>query len=343
VLALLVSGALLWIAMSPEPNPDAMPRPALSSKPDVSYRFVVAGDQLFAIENGGSYGTEQRLLTTDDLGATWREFDAPKYTVDVDGRDGDLVALTSRDEIWRKGKNDASWQRIRSSPGGREYSYDILLASTGEIIVTTKDAVTVYDSAGRSQRRYASPSADLLFTSARFAADDEQHVLVEASPSAVYVIDRAAQDMTLWPRDLEPLPENYSSICRIRRYGAGFLLSHPRGIYTAAGLLQPWKLLTDEISFTPETAFDGKFCRDLAAHDSAQDEWLVAADAGVQLMRGADKVKFVYEDRPGDHNLILQMTPYRGQYFVSFARLANGCIGIRIDADLEKWQPLRLR
>jgi hypothetical protein len=308
----------------------------------VTWRFVTANDRLFAIEEGNGYGTERSVHTSDDLGESWRPFDAPARTHSLAGDGHELFALTSTGEIWRRGDDRQPWTVIKRG-ARREYLYGILASSAGKLIVTEMDAVTIYDRDGTVLHRFASPnnSAGPLererFVDSQLADADERHVIVEANPYALYVIDLDEAKLVPWAEGLDARPpQGLHGPCRVCRHGDRYLLRSHDGIHVADGLLQPWRPLVQ-----PSGGFmtAGPY-RSLLSFDADRDQWLLADNRGIQLMRGGQEVKTVFADRPDPHDLIQQITPYRDEFFVSFYRLKDGCVGVRLAGDLSDWTPI---
>ena len=305
------------------------------------YRFVVANDRLFAIEQGTSYGTERAVYATDDLGEHWTAIDAPRKTCALAGNGTGIFALTSRGGIWRKGLNSNSWGQIKPETGRSEYLYSIAVDSGERIATTGKDAVTLYDTGGTVLHRFSSDTPTDLFVNAFFCGEGDEFLVVEANPFKIFVVDLQAGQMRRWNEGLESgPPTGLSGSCRVRPHGDRFLASRYDGIYLAAGLLEPWQKLSGEIRH--DDYLGGNFCRDLVSHDAQADAWLVAKNTGIHLMTASTEGETVFADAEDDHDLILAMAPFQQHYFVSFARLRDGCVGVRISEDLSNWQPLYL-
>jgi hypothetical protein len=311
-------------------------------EPALTYRFVVANDRLFAIEQGSSYGTEQAVYTTDDLGDDWTAIDAPHRTCALAGNGRDIFALTSRGGIWCRRFEANSWTEIKPGTGRSEYLYSIAADSSGRIATTGPDAVTLYDNGGTVLHRFSSDVASDLFVNAFFCGDKDEYLVVESNPFSVFVVDLQAENMQRWNDGFESAPPTgLSGPCRVRPHGDQFLASRHDGVYVASGLLQPWQKLSEEIRH--DDYLGGGFCRDLVSHEASTDAWLVAKDSGIHVMKGSSQEETLFDDSEDDHDLILSITPFRKHYFVSFARLRNGCVGARISRDLSSWQALYLR
>lgn len=307
-----------------------------------TYRFVVANDRLFAIEEEPSYGTERQCFVTDDLGDHWNLFAAPDKTRALTGNGSDLFALTSRGGIWCRRLGSDSWSQIKLDSRRDEYTYSIAADSTGKLVTAGAHAVTLYQDDGTLLHRYGSDSSTPLFFNAFFAGPNEEYVVVEANPYSALVIDLQTQEMIPWKAGFDPkIPAGLTGLCHVRTHGEQFLASRHDGIYLASGVLEPWHKLSNEIRH--EGYLGGNFCRDLISHDAHTDQWLVARNSGVHLMQGASEHLTVLTDAHDDHDdhdLILAIVPFRQYYFVSFSRLKNGCIGLRIPRDLSTADPL---
>jgi hypothetical protein len=310
-------------------------------EPPAMYRFAVANDRLFAIEQGTSYGTERAVYATDDLGDRWTVVDAPRKTCALAGNGTGLFARTSLGGIWRKGLNSNSWTRVKPETGRSEYLYSIAVDSRNRIATAGKDLVTLYNTDGAVLHGFNSDSPTDLFVNALFSGEDDEFLIVEANPFKIFVVDLRAGQMQRWDEGFESAPPvGLSGACRIRLHGDRFLASRHDGIYFAAGLLEPWQKLSSEIRH--DDYLGGNFCRDLVSHDAETDAWLVAKNSGIHLMKATTQGETVFADVEDDHDLILAITPFRQYYFVSFARLSNDCVGVRISEDLSRWQSLYL-
>ncbi|WP_146115788.1 MULTISPECIES: hypothetical protein [Pirellulaceae] len=309
-------------------------QPFLGKSAPNSYRFVVANDELYAVRHGGSYGTESGVLTTADKGDTWTEMDAPHRTISLAGRDSQLVALTSKAELFTRDANGTSWTRLWSDPSLR-HTYDLSCALSGDIYLATPDGIVEVSRDGSTSRKHASPNGAMCVRS--FFADDH-HLVVSCNPFQVAVLDTNTKEFIGWNEGFLKLRDDgMYGPAKVKMHGTRFLASRSDGVYVADGLLQPWQLLNDEIR---HEGLSGEFCRDLETFDS-HEKWLVATGSGIHLMQGGTKQETVFEDVDDDHNLILEVTPFRSQYFVSFARLKNA-IGVRLAEDASEWTTLRL-
>ncbi len=298
-----------------------------------TYRFIVANDQLFAISGGSSYGTEVNLLTTNDGGKTWQDYPAPEKTFALCGDGTKLYALTSNAEVWLKTSDNAPWKQIWSSSFER-WTYDIDLAPNGDLYLTSNDKVIVLSSEGKLLREIPS-NEDGMFVSSFFA--DDRYLVIEGNPYKAAVIDTETNELISWNEGFAARPDDgLRGPCRIRRHGERFLASRADGIYISEGVLEPWKMLTSEIR---HQGFNPEFCRDLISFNAAEDQWLIATGSGIHLMHGAEKRETVFKDVDDAHNLILEITEFDSDLFVSFARLKD-CMGIRLEKDLKQWQTL---
>jgi hypothetical protein len=151
--------------------------------------------------------------------------------------------------------------------------------------------------------------------------------------------------MTPWTDGLRPTRIGHSGSGKIRPYGKGFLLDHTDGVFDAPAFRQPWRILTTEFQLTD--ALDSELCRDLVSYDPASQRWLLASNSGIHLIEGSRVVRTVFTDSAthhengDDHDLILQIVPFREYFFVSFARLKNNAIGVRLEHDLAHWKTIR--
>ncbi|MCB7129729.1 MAG: hypothetical protein J3T61_09360 [Candidatus Brocadiales bacterium] len=308
------------------------------------YRFIVANDQLFALEYADAYGTEQRLYTTQDSGSTWQVVDAPKKICALAGNGEQLVAATSLGEIWYKNADDMPWKMISQSSGNNPYYYCVLLSRSNDIFAVGNDSISWLDTNGKLQHEFPMPSTlsdpEELFVNASFASTEEKNLIVEANPNSVYVIDLENRALHQWMEGVMSAQSKLGGPGRVRRMGNKFLLSHASGIYVSSELLEPWQPLNTEIR--QDDYLGGNLCRDLVGYDSVLNQWIVAKDRGIHLMENADEVRTVYTDKPGDHFLVVGLTQHDGNYFVSFSRLQSGCMGIRLSSDLSTWQPIWL-
>lgn len=308
------------------------------------YRFIAANNQLFAIEIADAYGTEQGVYVTRDLGATWDVVESPSKVCALAGNGERLVVATSTGEVWHKKTDDMNWTKLWRSGVAHPYYYCVLLSKSGDTFVVGKDSVLWINSLGKLVHEFSKPAPlsdheELLFN-ATFANDEEKQLIIEASPFAIYVLDLESRKLSPWTDVEGGTPSNLDGPGRVRPLGSQFLLSHPSGVHISNGLLEQWKMLNPAIR--KDDTIGGNFCRDLFSHSSAPEQWIVATNAGVHLMDGADEVRTIYTDKPGDHYLIREFTQHEGHYFVSFARLTNDCMGIRLSPDLSIWHPVRM-
>jgi hypothetical protein len=312
---------------------------------DTTFRFVVANDRLFAIQGGSSYGTEAAVYTTDDGGRTWREFDAPAKTLTLGGNGNVLLSLTSRNEVWRLSSDNSEWERLASLPGTHHYS--ILVDNSGDFLIGGINELTWHDQSGELLRKFAvnrPRDEHILFGDATFVDDAQDRVLVQANPFSVYLLTIASGEMELWTSELSPVLSEYSGTDRVQRFGKGYLVAGYDGVYVADGLNKPSQKIHE---FRRVGNLNDEFCRDIASGSEA-DQWLLATNEGIRLFRGTQLVRTVFSDSNGDlpnqddHDLILQVVPFDGAYFVSFARLKNRAIGVRLSGDVERWEAMRL-
>lgn len=318
--------------------------PFVRAPKSVSYHFEVANDQLFAIETGGFYGAESAVYATDDDGDTWRRVEAPSKTLSLGGNGVALLALTSTHQVWRQSADASKWDFVTSLPGTHHYS--ILVGRSGNFLVSGIDELTWHAKNGELLRRFtAAASERRLFGKAMFLNDEETHVVIEANPFAVYRLDLHDESLVEWADELPAPPTDVGGPGRIRRHGPGFLFSGYDGIYAWAGAKEPWRLL---FKFPRAGAIDDEFCRDLVSLDNAEQGWLLATNQGIRLLRNDQVIRNVFSDTTknptasDDHDLILQVVPFRKNYFVSFARLKNKAMGVRLDENLAAWKTLRL-
>ncbi len=153
------------------------------------YRFTVANDQLFAIPNRGSYGSESGVLSTHDEGGTWFDFRAPQKTYALCGNGTDLFALTSRAEVWRKRNGRSPWKLVWTSPSQR-WTYDIDIAADGTLYVTASDGIIVMSDEGKVVREYGADGED-IFGRCFFA--DDYNLVVQCNPFKVAILDTTSQ------------------------------------------------------------------------------------------------------------------------------------------------------
>lgn len=308
-----------------------------STATPLSYRFVVANAQLFAIANRHAYGTEQGVLVSADLGGSWLPFSAPDKTRNLCGDGNTLFALTSKGEVWRKPASGSDWTRFWSSHGSYRRTYDIDIGPAGQLFITACDAIVVVNDQGKVTHEY-STSGDEFFVRSSIVGD--QHLIIECNPFAIAVLDTEQHRVIPWNDGFSTLlDDGLTGPCRVRRHGTRFLASRADGVYVADRILQPWNMLTDEFRLE---GLNSEFCRDLASLDADHDRWLIATDSGIHIMNGSVRGRTVFEDTDDDHNLILTMTEFKNSFFISFARLRNA-MGVRLPKDLSQWQTTRGR
>ncbi len=313
-----------------------------------TWRFLVANDRLYAIGSGSSYGTEGPIYTTDDFGHTWTRLEAPKATCDLAGDGRVLYALTSTGDLWTKAPSDKAWSRLRRS-SGNGYLYSVLVSRAGTICLAGSEEIVLLDSRGNLIERFPAPrgsSADplsrTLFVRAFFATSDEEHIVIEANPFAVFVLDLTNRTLAGWTEEMNSEREDgLHGACRVAHHGNRFLMSSHDGIYVAEGLLKPWRKLLS-MGGAYEELLRGNFCRAFSSIDASTDRWLMADGTGIYVMQGQKQGRRVWAEEEGDCHLVLDIIQYRGRYFVSFARLASDAIGIVLQADLSGVQTLRL-
>ena len=308
----------------------------------MSYRFEIANNQLFAIESsGGGYGTESGVLTTVDAGDSWKRFSESAHTFAISGNGSELLALTTNSQVWRQTKLDASWSLVATLPD--RYNYSLLVDRAGRFLVGGNDVAVWYAQDGTVLHRFTASPAQ--FGPAYFVGDDQQQVLIEANAYSVFVLDLATGNISPWSKGLQPTPANHRGPGNLRPFGNRYLLSRMDGVFEADGLSNEWRLITDQFAITE--ALDTELCRDLIEHDPKSKQWLVASNAGVHLMEGDKLVRTVLPDSAtappasDDTDLILQIVPFQDYYFISFARLKNGEVGVRLNRDLTKWKTMR--
>ena len=323
-----------------------------SSHDGSSFTFTVANDRLFAIRSKGFYGSESGVWTTDDLGETWRVFNCPKLTRSLSGNGDVLLALTSSHEVWRR-EGAGEWKRLKTLLGS--HHYEILCDQLGRFVVSGINSLSWHAPNGEQLRvihSHGLDSDDVLFGKSWFADDSQTRLLVQKDPYTIAFVDLESGALTTWSDGLSSAPSNVSGPGRLCRSGENFLLGHYDGVFRSSGLLEPWHLLSDEFRHT-EDFLNDEFCRDLAWYDERKDQWLIATDFGIKLMENAISIKDVFADEvlvdakrnhvaADEHDLILQIVPFHDAYFVSFARLRNGAIGVRIPKDLGNWKTMRL-
>lgn len=325
-----------------------------ASDMSATFRFASENDRLFAIEAGDSYGTERGAIVSDDAGTTWNRFEVPNRTIDLAGNGKTLFAVTSEGGIWKQSSDDKKWIQLDKGPS--RYLFDALAARDGRLVVTRFDNVTIYSADGRPAHRFGMPNAadagaetNRFFVRSHFADENQRFVIVEGNPFLVFVIDLESNEMTPWTNGLSVPPEGEAGPASVRRHGDRFLVRQFDGIYAADGLHEPWRPLVMAGSDLDLTL--ASFCRDLITYDAAADQWLFADDAGVHLMQGDKRLRTVFEDITApndyegvsdDHDLITGLTSYGSDYYISFARLKNGCIGVKLKGDLSSWEALKL-
>ncbi|MCA9100625.1 MAG: hypothetical protein KDA63_05735 [Planctomycetales bacterium] len=307
-----------------------------------TYRFVVASDHLYAIEEGTFYGSEQAVYATNDLAEHWNKIGAPHKTCALAGNESSIFALTSLGGVSRTRVGSDSWTQIKPGKGQSEYLYHICADSTGRIATIGAEVITVYDEDGTVAQTFHSDTSSGLFVSAFFSGHDERFLIVEANPFSVFVVDLKTNKIKSWEDGFEsPPPPELRGPSRVRPHGDRFLASLHDGIYVSSGMFKPWQKLSGDFKHE-DSVLGGSFCRDLVSHNAEADEWLIATNSGIQLMKESSQVRTVFVDKRDDHELILGVTPFEDCYFVSFARLRNGCIGVRIAKDLSSSQALYL-
>lgn len=312
---------------------------------------MVAGGRMYALLSGGSYGSEGPIYTTEDSGRTWAKTNYPTATCDLTADGSSLFSLTSNGEIWTKPTGDDRWnvlkRRSAASLGQREYLYGILASTEGTLCVTAATELWLLDRNGnflerlQSQKTSSTPLGRELFVRAWFASDDEKKIIVEANPYAVYVLDLPERTLTRWSEGVEIRhPDGMTGPARVIRHGDGFLMSTYDGVYEADGLQEPWHRVSK-----PMASNDGgaqMHCRAFCSFDPSSGQWLMADGVGIHVMQRGEKLRTVFTDGPDEHDLILDITPYDGRYFVSFARLKKDALGVVLAGDLSQWETLSL-
>jgi hypothetical protein len=316
--------------------------------PVTTWRFVVANDRLYAIGSGSSYGTEGPIYTTDDFGDSWSRLDAPKATRDLAGDGRVLYALTSTCEVWSRAPGDKAWSHLRRG-SGNGYLYSILVGKAGIICLTGIEEILLLDSRGKLIERLATPGrppADLLsktlFGRAFFADADEKQIVVEANPFTVFVVDLPNRTLVRWTDGMGSKSEGgVCGPCRVEHHGSGFLMNSHDGIYIAEGLLKPWRKVLS-MGGDYESLLRGNFCRAFSSLDASTDRWLMADGAGIYAMQGSRQERKVWAEEEGDCHLVLDIQPFQGRYYVSFARLTGDTIGTVVPTNLSNVQTLHL-
>jgi hypothetical protein len=313
---------------------------------DHYYRFVAANDRLFAIEMGSGYGTEVAVYVTDDVGDTWRRTDFPAKTLSIAGNGVELFALTSDGMVWCQSQDERPWTLVTSLDGDHQYS--LLADKQGRFLVSGINRLTWHAEDGEVLREFEVDrinGVNVLFGDAQFISKDEQRVVVEANPDSVFVVELQEGTLSAWSDGLPEVPTNVGGIGHVRPFGSRFLLGRGDGVFQAASLGEPWRLLTSEFRITD--ALDTELCRDLIVYDPQDQQWLIATNAGIHLMEGKRILRTVFRDTTtnhataDDHGLIMQIVPFRGYFFVSFVRLKNNAMGVRLNHSLDDWQTMR--
>ena len=321
-----------------------------STRQREDYRFFATDGRIYALENGGGYGNEGPLYASDDVGQTWTKANTPDATCDLTGNGRESFALTSKGEIWNRVGNDEPWKLLKQGSstafGPREYLYHVSASKEGTVCVAANKELWLLDRSGKLVKRFSSPKSSASpgkerFLRAWFADADEQKLIVEASPFAVYVLDLPKQELISWTDGVkgEP-PGGMHGPCRVIQHGDRYLMSTHDGVYIADGLLMPWRRLTQSVDL--DDYLRQQFCRAFCSFDSAEDQWLMADGAGIHLMRGGKKLRTVFTDKPDEHDLIQDITLHEGRYFVSFYRLKEGVLGVVLSEDLSSWKTLSL-
>lgn len=316
-----------------------------------SSRFLVADGRLYARLSGGAYGTKGPLYATDDAGRTWIDAKAPKATYDLASNGEECVALTTAGEIWSKPARDGMWTLLKRSGstefGRPDYLYGVVVAKDGTLCVLEGEGIRLLDRTGHELKRFparqgsSSPLDRELYSRVWCSGPDEREAIVEASPFAVYVVDLPKRTLTRWTDGLsDRRPEGLYGPCRVVRHGDGFLAVNHDGVYIADGLLKPWRELWKPL--VDDDDLGTAYCRALCTFDSSNDKWLLADDSGIHLMHRAKKLRTVFMDKVDEHDLILDIIPFEGRYFVSFARLKEGVLGIVLSGDLSHWETITI-
>ena len=315
-------------------------------------RFFVTGGRLYVLLGNGSYGSEGDVYTTDDSGRTWTKADVPQSTCDLASNAQERFALTSKGEIWWKGAGEEAWTALKRGQstmfGKQEYLYSILAAKDGTLCVATNEDLRIMDRNGKLLTRLPSPKWSTapmdreLFCRVLFASDDEREVILETDPFSLYVVDLAKPKLQPWTDGIEgERPDGMYGACKVIRHGDGFLMSCHDGVYMADGVLKPWRRVSSKRT-TPDDYLRQEYCRAFCSFDASKEQWLMADGSGIHLMEGGRKLRTVFEDKADDHDLIVDITPHDGKYFVSFARLKPGVLGVALSGDLSRCETLLL-
>jgi hypothetical protein len=312
--------------------------PLRDSERGLTWTFMTAGDQLFARRGHASFGPAKAIYQATDDG--WTDSDVPLSTISMAKRDGVAYALSNDGELRIKAAN--GWQRLFREPlssTSREYAYHVLASKDGGSVITCARHLSLYDAQGQQTGKIDAPDSEreVFFIECQFADESESKLIVTAHPYLIYVYDIERQALEPWT---EGINERTSTVgpATVRRHGQRYLASKFSNIYVADGLQQPWQLYYHEGN---GAEFDWHCC-DLISHDAEQDEWLLADGNGLHLMTGKKKTRTIFTDAPDDHDLILEVTRFRDDYIVSFARLKDGCMGVRVSADLKELSDLRM-
>jgi hypothetical protein len=311
--------------------------------PPKQSRFLVDDGRLYALLDGDTY-------TTDDAGRTWIDATAPKATYDLTSNGQETFAITMTGEIWSKRGRDGMWTVLKRSGstgfGQRQHLYSLVAAKDRTLCVLAEDGIRLLDRTGHELERLpgrqgsSSPLDRELYWRVRFAGPDQREAIVEASPFAVYVLGVSQRTLTRWTDGMsERRPPGLWGPCRVVRHGDGFLADNHDGVYVADGLLKPWRALWKPL--VDDDGLGTADCRALCTFDSSNDQWLMADTSGIHLMHRAQKLRTVFVDKMDEHDLILDITPFEGRYFVSFARLKEGVLGIVLSGDLSHWETIR--
>lgn len=262
----------------------------------------MAGGQLYVIEIDNAFGTVPAVYAIDGTGVVRIETDVPGNTISLAAGGGELFALTSNGEVYRRPLDGHDWTRIRRGTASAftqpEYLYSILASSDGTIYLTGIANILVLDRAGVLQKTISTPEPfvnvldSVGFVRAAFATDDERQIVIEATPYHVYVLDATTHQLKPWMDGIEGRPEFVHGPGRVVRHGDQFLMHVHDGLYVADGLLQPWrrKLVAEK----PEDLVANQYCRGFCSLDAADDRWLMADGAGIHVMQGAKRLQTVY-------------------------------------------------